>query len=470
MSKGNPLPVNRTALAVLLLGVSPHVLAQSPYGLAARQTIPWVIDQLDERGPVWDTEINVHNPGSAPITVRPTYLGAFMTPNAGSLPCTPQTIGPKETAEFTLRAICPLSQGLNFGRLELTALTPGPASLDPNEPSDQIFLASARVTQLGGSLFAVEGFPEGNLSGNKSSAVATGLKSGSVNGSQWRTFCAAAGLNGPTAVIIHLVDGNGNAIGVGTAAPLDHPSGIEMQAFADVFAAVGAPPGNYDNVTALFTNSAPAAGVFGVCMIVNVSANKTAFEVAKYLDNNDEGREYLTTVSTTAYGAGFGVVSEIPHPNKPVAFSNLHVAYFQHPDRVHCTVRHQPTQYGHATFDQVQMRLIDPDGQVVAGGPHQQFFTVDGLGEKPERHSGRNGRWLVEVAPDRAWPKNCGGGLGLCVGGLETTLYSLTCASGNGHNQLDPIGNCQMACHKDGKKEFLCDFDSPFDPTRCQAF
>jgi hypothetical protein len=464
MSKGNPLPVNRMALAVLVLGFSPHVLAQSPYGLAARQTIPWVIDQLDERGPVWETEINIHNPGSAALTVRPTYLGAVTTPTAGSVPCTPQTIGPKETAELSLRAVCPLNQGLNFGRLELTALTPGPASLDPNEPSDQIFLASARVARLGGGLFAVEGFPEGNLSGATASAAATGLKNGFVDGSQWQTFCAVAGLNATTQVSVRLNDGLGNNIGVVNTL-VDPPSGIEMQSFADVFAAAGT-AGNYSNVTAHFSTNTPAAGIFAVCMIVENATGKRAFEVAKYLDNNDEGREYHKTVDRTSYGRTFAVVSEIPHPNKPVAFSDLHVAYFQHPDRVSCTVRWTSP---HSTFDQIQMRLIDPDGKVAAGGPHRTFFTVD-LPEKPETYSGRNGRWLVEVAPDRAYGKHCGGGLQLCPGGLETTDYSLTCASGNGHNRLDAIGHCQMACRKDVQQEFLCDFDNPFDPSRCQAF
>ena len=460
MWEGKPSLLRRAFLAAVLLGgFSPQVHGQSPYGLAARQTIPWVVDQGGDQAIIWNTtEINVHNPNQLQIRVVPTYLGAVMTPTPGRVSCNPVIIGPGDTAQFTLRNICPLNPGLNFGRLELSALTPGGLE----SPSDSTFLASARVYRPGGVFFTVEGFPEGYLSGNRSSAVVTGLKSGLVNGSQWQTLCAGAALNDPTAVIVHLVDGNGNAIGGAAGAPLDPPSGIEMQTL-DVFTAAGVPPGNYSNVTAHFTSLAPPGGVLGFCVMVNVSTGEWAFEVAKYLDNNDEGRQHLTDVNQHAYGAPFEVVSEID--DSKIAASNLHVAYFQHPDRVHCSVTWTSP---HSTFDQIQMRLIDPDGQVVAGGAHSNEFRVD-LGEKPQRHSGRNGRWLVEVAPDRAYMGDCEAGelRYVCPGEAEMTPYRLTCSSGNGQNELEMVGHCQMQCTKDTGKEYLCAFDSPFMPQRC---
>jgi hypothetical protein len=459
MWEGKPVFVRCAFLAAVVLGVSLHAQAQSPYGLAARQTIPWVIDQPSDIAPMWNTEINIHNPNQLQIRVVPTYLGAVMTPTPGSVSCNPVIIGPGDTAQFSLGSVCSLNPGLNFGRLELSALTPGGLE----SPSDSIFLASARVSRPGGLFFTVEGFPEGYLSGNRPSAVVTGLKSGLVNGSQWQTFCAGAGLNDPTAVIVHLFDGSGNAIGGAGGAPLDPTSGIEMQTFADVFTAVGAPPGNYSNVSAHFTSLVPPAGVFGFCIVVNASTGERALEVAKYLDDNDEGRQFVTDPNQHAFGAAFEVVSEVD--SDQIAASNLHVAYFQHPDRVHCAVTWTSP---HSTFDQVQMRLIDPDGQVVAGGAHVNEFRVD-LDEKPQRHAGRNGRWLVEVAPDRAYKGNCTAGLlrYVCPGEAELTPYRLTCTSGNGHNELEMIGHCQMACKKDNSKEVLCDFDSPFTPQRC---
>src|SRR2546422_3056638 len=78
--------------------------AQSPYGLGARQTIPFVIDMQDERGPVWNTEINIHNPGSLPVTVEPTYFP--VSQNLGAISCLPLTVAPGATVEFRVRVLC----------------------------------------------------------------------------------------------------------------------------------------------------------------------------------------------------------------------------------------------------------------------------------------------------------------------------------------------------------------------------
>jgi hypothetical protein len=458
MWEGKPARPCRALATVEFLGLTVAAHAQSPYGLAARQSIPWVIDQPSDLQPMWRTEVNVHNPNAGSIRVVPTYLGAVGTPTPGRTTCNPVNINPGATAQFTVGSVCSLNPGLNYGRLELSALVPGGLE----DPSTDIFLANARVVRPGGLFYTVEGFPEGYLSGNKPTAVVTGLKSGLVDGSQWQSFCAGAALNDPTQVIVHLFDGNGNAIGAAAGAPLDPPSSVEMQTFPNVFTAVGAPPGNYGNVTAHFSTFVPGGpGVSGFCLVVNLTTGERAFQVAKYLDDNDEGR--LTDVSQLPTAP----TSDVSSIDYDTAASNLHVAYFQHPDRVHCDVTWTSP---HSTFDQVQMRLIDPDGQVVAGGPHITFFRVD-LEEKPLRHGGRNGRWLVEVAPDRAYKGKCDAGelRYVCPGEAEMTPYRLACTSGNGHNQLETIGHCPMTCKKDKgtKKEFLCAFNSPFNGPAC---
>jgi hypothetical protein len=450
-------------LAVLTWALGSPVHAQSPYGLAARQTIPFVIDEGDIAGPVRSTEINVHNPSSQPITVMPTYLGAVGTATPGRITCNLQTVTvpARGTAEFSLSAVCPLSPGLNFGRLELTTLASGGTA----DPAGLVFLANARIT-VPGRYFPVEGFPEGNLSGNKVAAV-TGLKSGFVDGSQWQTRCYAAALNDPTAAIVRLVDGSGNAIGSPAGVPLDPTSAIEMQLLADVFAAVSAPPGNYGNVTALFSSFLAGPGVLGFCRIVNLTTGQDAFEIAKYLDNNDEGRQYHTAVTGTRLGPGLGVIAEVD-PDDKIGHSNLHVAYFQHPDQVRCSLREIFSNI--STFDTLQFRLIDPEDQVVATSASPPEDIVVDLPEKPQQNQGRNGRWIIEVGPRRTDIVGCGKGLSLCNGGVEATTYALTCSSGNGHNQLDVIGHCDMDCTKDPqqKHQALCAFDSQFNTNfRC---
>jgi hypothetical protein len=466
------------ALVVLLFAVTPPAGAQSPYDLSARQSIPFVVDvfqQLGERTvATGQSEINVHNPGAFCIRVQPTYMGAVGSATPGQSPCSPRVLTPGETAEFSLRAQCPqLNPGLNYGRLELFATSAGTADSDmcpppSEEPSDLVFLANARVGWLS-RFFTVEAFPLGQLSANKSFAVVNGLKSGLVDGYQWASHCYAEPINESMPVFVRLQERFGNPLGAFTSAAFSPPA-IEMQTFLpEIFTAVGAPPGNYSDVTARFATSIVngggqgGGGIFGFCLIDNQTTGQTAFQIAKYLDNNDEAREARTAVSHDRFGGELYVRTELPYSDDLRDQTNVHVAYFQHPDRIHCHIDYQPVP-SLATFDMVQMRLIDPDNVVVAGGPHVQDLTFD-LGDKSQRYSGRNGRWLVEVGPDRIFQS--GGGLSLYTGGLQGASYTLTCTSGNGHNQLDVIGHCRMDCQKDVNNEALCPFDAPFEPKRC---
>jgi hypothetical protein len=461
MSNAKSVLLRRAALALVLMGPCLDVHAQSPYGLGARESIPLVIEQRDDRGfPVWTTEISIHNPGVTPITVILDLFTAF-----GPIACTPQTVAAGGTDQVSLVAACPafVPGGLSIGRLELNALPPpSPSSSDP---AGVVFLAKARVTGPGNKSYTVEGFPYGNLSGNKSFAAVTGLKSGFVGGNQWRTFCVAEALNESTQVWVKLVDGNGAQVGAVSAQTLPLvPSFNPLDFFVtDVFTAVGAPFANIDNVTALFSTApnggSGGAAAFALCRIVNVSLQQEAFAVAKYIDNNDEGRQHQTDVSQTSFGQPFTVFAETNEGRKENE-TNLHVAYFQHPDRIRCSVRFDPTP-SIPYFDLGQMRMLDEAGNVVAGGPGVTTFQVD-LGEKSTLYSGQNRRWVIEVGPQRTIKSG--------NTGLQTRNYTLSCSSGNGHNQLDPVGHCTMACavDKNDKKYFLCDFDGPpLNPARC---
>ena len=449
------------ALATSLpLAIGLDVHAQSPYGLAARQTIPYVISQVIDQGPVWSTEINVHNPGSLAITTAVTFFGAFGSATLGELSCQPIVVPPGGTGQAQLSTLCLLNPGISYGRIELSALNPNPKKVD--DPAGDLFLANARVSHPPTEFFTVEGFPQGNLSGNKAFAAVTGLKNGLVDGNQWASVCFAAALNEATPVFLNLVDATGAKVGQSTGIGNLNPPALEIQVW-NAFTAVNA-PGNYDNVTALYSTAAQGgqggAGVFAYCRLVNQTTNQVTFSVAKYLDNNDAARQHRTTVSQNplvkpSFWVNAGTVAGNFSPNN---WTNLHTAYFQHPDHVRCEVlpdANPSVPY----FDLVQMRLIDPDGKVAAGGPHVTFFDVD-LGEKSTVHDGRNGRWLIEVSPDRTI--KTGGDFEPGDPQLIRT-YTLTCSTGNGHNQLEMSGHCFMTCTQDSndKKYSLCDFDPP---------
>src|SRR6185295_1154838 len=130
----------------------PAAHAQSPYGLAARQTIPFVVTNQDDRGlPAWDTEISIFNPGSLTLSVNVTYFGAVPTATPGALPCKQQVVGSGQTLPLALSTLCALNPGPNYGRLELTSLVPGA----DGDPGDLAFMTNARVTRAG-RYFTVE--------------------------------------------------------------------------------------------------------------------------------------------------------------------------------------------------------------------------------------------------------------------------------------------------------------------------
>jgi len=450
---------SRLALTASFLCLCLPAQAQSPYGLAARQTIPFVIDQQDLAGgpPLWTTELNFHNPGSLPVTVQPVYQPINV--NIGPVACNPVTIGPGATVETTLHIVCTPPSGLSYGSLDVSSLNSVNAG-EPQDPGGRVFLASARVARAG-TFFTVEGFPQGQLSGNVRFAAVNGLKNGSIGPSTWRTGCYATTVGEAVPVFVRLVDGNGQQIGGFASAAIDPGLGIEGAPFNDVFAAVGAPPGNYTNVTALFSTALSGGigggGVFGFCLIKNMTTLADAFAISKYLDNNDDGKQHVVSVDQSRFGENYFVFNEIDM-DRGFGRSNLHVAYFEHPDKVSCSIRFTSHPEHLAVFDLGQMRLIDPDDNVAAGGAHKMDLSLD-LREKSVHDNGRNGRWIIEVAPDHGF-KESGG---LHKGTLEFSEYVLTCSSGQGMNQLDVIGHCPVDCVKDGGKGdgVLCSFQTP---------
>ena len=446
----------RVAAFAIVMAWPAGTVAQSPYGLAARQTIPFVITTGDDLGGGWRTEIFLHNPGSLPVTVQPRLFP--ISQNIGAMPCSPVTVAPFGASQRRLSALCNVPVGISFGRLELSSLL----SVQPGEaehPSGRIFEATARVSGSG-SMFTVESFPQGRLSGNRGFADVLGLRNGFDGQHLWHTDCFATALGEPVPVFVRLIDSAGGQLGNFVSAAIDPTIGVEGARFFDIFNLAGA-PGNWENIRAVFSTAAQGgiggAGVFGYCRVVNDSLGHEAFSIAKYLDSNDDAQEFLVSESRTRIGAPFGVVSEIDHSD--LGESNLHIAYFEHPDRIECSIRFVNHPPNLAVFDLGQMRLIDPDDNVVAGGNGQMSFSIN-LRDKSIHNNGRNGRWIVEVGPNHAIKE----GGGLKKGGIITTDYVLTCSTGQGVNQLDIAGHCLMPCVKLGGKgdDMRCSFVTPF--------
>jgi hypothetical protein len=105
-------------------------------------------------------------------------------------------------------------------------------------------------------------------------------------------------------------------------------------------------------------------------------------------------------------------------------FSNSHVVYFRHPDYVQCELLDAgvgdpiSVEYG------LELRLLDQDGQVLAGGNGATSFGEVFLGDKQDRNDGANTRYTLQVESS----------------GVNTTAarpYRLRCQSGSGHTLGD---------------------------------
>src|SRR2546425_10849520 len=94
---------------MLFLAIGAGVEAQSPYGLAARQTIPYVISEVSDNGQGWSTEINVHNPGTLSITTNVTFFGALGSATSGQVSCQSLVVPPGGTGQALLSSLCPLN-------------------------------------------------------------------------------------------------------------------------------------------------------------------------------------------------------------------------------------------------------------------------------------------------------------------------------------------------------------------------
>ena len=70
------------------------------------------------------------------------------------------------------------------------------------------------------------------------------------------------------------------------------------------------------------------------------------------------------------------------------AASNTHVMYFRHPDYIQCEIIEPISGIRAVAGYGLEMRLLDLDGQVVAGGDNQTGFGKVYLGDKTDRNGG----------------------------------------------------------------------------------
>ena len=407
------------------LGLSGGALAQTTDGYHSIQIFPVVVDTAS-----FTQRFNFRNPNDVQVSITPKYYPAQGT-SSGILTCPDIVIQGGKTATFTsLRQICPsLAAGSQFGFLYTSELS----------PSSLPYAGFSRVANPQGNGFSVEAFPAHTFT--SADSVINGLRRRAASGPNpaFQTNCFIGNLNevtasGPstTPVEYTLYNSASTVIGSGT---VNLAPGAYVR-LLDVFAAGGAALGDYDDaqmkVVELNNNvDLGEPGIISFCTVQDNTSFGADFRIAKQevgnggmaypgdslgAQDNHVARE--TLVDADAVGRAFEIGTG--------ASANTHVIYFRHPDYVQCEVINPSTGLRAVAGYGLEIRLLDPDGVVVAGGDNITGWSDVFLGDKTERNGGANTRYTVEVEDSQV---NTG----------AVRAYKLHCRSGSGHTLGDLI-------------------------------
>lgn len=339
------------------------------------------------------TTLFVHNPSVSASTIRISYYGATGTFQPGFRSCGDRVLQPGETLSGNLATICTLGAGSNFGQIRLQSI----------DADDKPFAAYTRVQQFSGDGFSIEGFPIGAFSNPQGSNSVIGLRRQAA-APGYASNCFIGSTGEQVSVTFGLYSSSGTLIG---ALQNYTVAANDLLRLLDVFAAVGAPAGDYSNVRATFLEDGPGEPAFiGFCTTQNNTTFDSDFRIAKDHVPEDMRNLYDTVADFDGLGGALSVNA---------AEKDVFGVYFQHPDTVSCSVTG-------ANAANLELLLRTPDGNVLAGGNGINGFTNVYLGDKSTVFNGVNGLWRLEVGVAE-------------TGGLTPPYaYGLTCSSGNGAN------------------------------------
>lgn len=387
------------ALAVLLLaGTSQTAHAQSTYGGTSLLVIPVIA-----RTAAYDSTIFLFSAASS-VTMSVTYVGGDGTAWSGSHACNQVSITPGQTVSTSVGTLCPgLPVGSQFGMLLFTDASP--------TATPQRIIGYSRVVTFSGNGFSIEGFPVWTFDSNQ--GYVTGLRrQAGAPGYQSNCFVGSVGEAVSGTLTLH--DETGAA-----SAPLPFSLGPnQLTRFLDIFATVGLPAGDYSNYRATFTPTLPQGpALLAFCTVQNNTSFDADFRIAKSFPNGND----LAQVPGFNTGGTSGAF-----PNDRMVFRFI----LRNPDLVSCNLQPNAGAGEGRSISLLELRLLDPTGNPVAGGNGQQSFSKTAL---PGRGS-TNG--LVT-----AWTLEVEGTAGDASGNLYQ--FFLNCDTGNGTTYLQLISENQ---------------------------
>ena len=417
------------ALLVLALAAG-NTRAQNTDGFHSFLIFPVVVDSASFTQAFWFRSTSI-----SPVLV-PTFY-----PAGGGAPIPCPSFGTSNSGDASspsLRSLCPdIPAGSVFGMLTVVPLFAGPTAFNP-----QLVSGFSRVSNPAGAGFNVEAYPWHAFSSGYASVAGLARRAASPSGPALQTNCfvgmmpSVSSSTKPAKAWVGL--GNPQGTTIGGLVQVDLVPG-KLVRLLDVFAAVGAPAGDYANASLRMGPVLPDGygdtGLLGFCTVQdNTSFNadfriaKTEFAASCLYQCNWDGPMDETALRSTLDAA------ELPLPGQAARsfvlpageFQNTHVYYFHHPDTIDCTLRapnfHEPLP-GTAG---VEMRLLDEQGNMIAGGNGVVWLGGLQLGDKMARGNGANARYFLQV-------ERSGDNAGAPV------AYEIGCDSGSGHTPGDLV-------------------------------
>jgi hypothetical protein len=395
--------------------------AQSTDGFHTIQVFPIVVDTAS-----FAQRFNFRNPNPNILSMNVKYFPADGT-TGPILNCGTKLIAADSDITYaSVRDLCPgLNPGSQFGFLYTYEVNTA------NNP----YSGYSRISNPQGQGFSVEAFPAHTLT--SATSTVTGVRRLAATGLNpaFHTNCFLGNINLLNTPAVPITDAeidvrvyNSADVQVGSTLRINVLPGRMVRLF-DVFDAVGAPLGDYNDARVEFSEQGQAEpGHFGFCTVQDNTSLGADFRIAKQESAQDNHVVRVNTVSAdlpvsssinTGASRAFEIGTNSSH--------NDHVYYFRHPDHVACTLINPATGVEALDSHGLEMRLMGQNGiESIAGGTNETSFGDVYLGDKHERGAGLNTRYIIAV-------ENNGQNTG------AVRPYRIRCTSGSGHTQGDIV-------------------------------
>ncbi|MEP7011914.1 MAG: hypothetical protein ABJC13_16440 [Acidobacteriota bacterium] len=420
------------AFGLLASAISP-AHATSLDGAGRIVIVPYVVSGTERESTIYLT-----NPSSLAIEIFPMYIGADGTPLAASSVgirfCASVHLRAGEAQQFPLSQLCPLGSPdvENFGYLELSTF----GGFDTNP-----FFATSVVSTRKGNRFTVEGEPVGALDPGTTSQFRTatlrvlGLEGTIPNPPtalvEKVPHCYLGARGEDKDVSVQLMDytsGSARAVGNPITVRLRRWTMVKL---ANLLALANLPPQQYSNLTAELYALAPTLGADLVagCSVETLSTGMEDFRIATTPQPNDRSRSRMPVRGDTRLLVGPAKIGIMMNKGMKARLA----FYLRHEDRARCWLVPSLVAPQENPAPWQELRVLSPDGVLVAGGPGISDTGTFSTGVKNQVSQGVNGRWVVEISwrgtPSTGYPNS----------GLTTGAFGVLCESTSGISAMLPL-------------------------------